>query len=101
LFPSIPCVSLSEKPIFLRPFSIFLKPLASSNQSGCFGNPGLSLYPHHLKDNTNCTVESFCEMVAKTAEIMELKNIGIGSDLCLDQPDTVVEWMRNVLFSAE
>ena len=48
---------------------------------------GLSLYPHHLKDNTNCTVESFCEMVAKTAEIMELKNIGIGSDLCLDQPD--------------
>ena len=21
--------------------------------------------------------------------------IGIGSDLCLEQPDTVVEWMRN------
>ena len=60
---------------------------------------GLSLYPHHLKDNTNCTVESFCEMVAKTAEIMELKHIGIGSDLCLDQPDTVVEWMRNGTWS--
>ena len=56
---------------------------------------GLSLYPHHLKDNTNCTIESFCEMVAKTAEIMDLKNIGIGSDLCLEQPDSVVEWMRN------
>jgi microsomal dipeptidase-like Zn-dependent dipeptidase len=60
---------------------------------------GLSLYPHHLKDNTNCTIESFCEMVAKTADIMDLKNIGIGSDLCLNQPDTVVEWMRNGTWS--
>ena len=34
-------------------------------------------------------------MVAKTAEIMGVKNIGIGSDLCLNQPDKVVEWMRN------
>jgi microsomal dipeptidase-like Zn-dependent dipeptidase len=59
------------------------------------GMLGLSLYPHHLKDNTNCTLDSFCEMVAKTAEIMDVKKIGIGSDLCLDHPDTVVEWMRN------
>jgi hypothetical protein len=34
---------------------------------------GLSLYPHHLKDNTNCTLESFCEMTAKTAEIMGIE----------------------------
>ena len=34
-------------------------------------------------------------MVARTAEIMNVKNIGIGSDLCLKQPDSVVEWMRN------
>ena len=34
-------------------------------------------------------------MVAKTAEIMNINNIGIGSDLCLDQPDNIVEWMRN------
>jgi microsomal dipeptidase-like Zn-dependent dipeptidase len=71
--------------------------LKALNDSG--GMLGLSLYPHHLKDNTNCTIESFCEMVAKTAEIMELKNIGIGSDLCLDQPDTIVEWMRNGTWS--
>ena len=56
---------------------------------------GLSLYPHHLKDGSNCTLENFCEMAAKTAEIMGAKNIGIGSDLCLNQPDRVVEWMRN------
>ena len=34
-------------------------------------------------------------MTAKTAELIGVKNIGIGSDLCLKQPDTVVEWMRN------
>ena len=60
---------------------------------------GLSLYPHHLKNNTNCTIESFCEMVARTTEIMNIKNIGIGSDLCLNQPDKVVEWMRNGTWS--
>ena len=63
------------------------------SQSG--GMIGLSLYPHHLKDGTNCTLNSFCEMVAKTADIIDVKNIGIGSDLCLYQPDKVVEWMRN------
>ena len=67
-----------------------LKLLASKG-----GILGLSLYPHHLKNNSNCTLESFCEMTAKTAEIMDVTKIGIGSDLCLDHPDTVVEWMRN------
>ena len=38
-------------------------------------------------------------MVAKTAEIMDINNIGIGSDLCLNQPDEVVEWMRNGTWS--
>ena len=67
-----------------------------SKVEGCLG---LSLYPHHLKDGTNCTLESFCEMTAKTAEIMGVKNIGIGSDLCLNHPDSVVEWMRNGTWS--
>ena len=71
--------------------------LKTLSESG--GMLGLSLYPHHLKNNTNCTIESFCEMVAKTADIMDNKNIGIGSDLCLNQPDTIVEWMRNGTWS--
>lgn len=61
-------------------------------QSG--GMLGFSLYPHHLKDGPNCTLASFCEMAARTAEIMGPAAIGIGSDLCQDQPDSVVEWMR-------
>ena len=67
-----------------------LKELAKSE-----GMLGLSLYPHHLKDTSNCTLESFCEMAAQTAELMGIKHIGIGSDLCLKQPNNVVEWMRN------
>ena len=30
---------------------------------------------------------------------MNIKNIGIGSDLCLNQPDKIVEWMRNGTWS--
>jgi len=67
--------------------------LKNLSESG--GMLGLSLYAHHLKDGSNCKLESFCEMVAKTADLIGVKNIGIGSDLCLNQPDSVVEWMRN------
>ncbi|HVJ43862.1 MAG TPA: membrane dipeptidase [Dongiaceae bacterium] len=59
------------------------------------GMLGFSLYPHHLKDGSDCTLASFCEMAARTAEIMGAEHIGIGSDLCQDQPDSVVEWMRS------
>ncbi len=96
-------IELSEKPIAithanpsfwykaLRNKSTDLLKVLADNK----GILGLSLYAHHLKDSTNCKLESFCEMAAKTAEIMGVKNIGIGSDLCLNQPDSVVEWMRN------
>ena len=100
-------IEISEKPIaithanpsFWHPAkrnksSELLKTLSDSG-----GILGLSLYPHHLKGNTNCTIDSFCEMVARTAEIMNIDNIGIGSDLCLNQPDKVVEWMRNGTWS--
>ncbi len=58
------------------------------------GMLGFSLYPHHLKDGSACTLKSFCEMVAQTADAYGVENLGIGTDLCQDQPDSVVEWMR-------
>jgi membrane dipeptidase len=58
------------------------------------GMLGFSLYPHHLKDKTDCTLQGFCEMVARTADKFGVKSLGIGSDLCHDHPDSVVEWMR-------
>ena len=58
------------------------------------GMLGFSLYPHHLKHGTDCTLASFCEAMARTAEMVGADHLGIGSDLCQDQPDSVVEWMR-------
>jgi membrane dipeptidase len=66
--------------------------LEGLGQSG--GMLGFSLYPHHLKGKGDCTLQSFCEMIARSAEIMGVDQIGLGSDLCQDQPDSVVEWMR-------
>ena len=96
-------IELSEKPIAIthanpafwhdarrNKSSELLKELGASG-----GMLGLSLYPHHLLDGTNCTLDSFCSMVAQTVEIMGVTQVGIGSDLCLKQPDSVVEWMRN------
>ncbi|MFP6732136.1 MAG: membrane dipeptidase [Alphaproteobacteria bacterium] len=67
--------------------------LSALAQSG--GMIGLSLYPHHLADGTDCTLTGFCDMVARLADLIGVSSIGIGSDLCQDQPDSVVEWMRN------
>ena len=33
-------------------------------------------------------------MAAEAADIVGIDNLGIGSDLCQDQPDEVVRWMR-------
>ena len=32
---------------------------------------------------------------AKTVDLIGIKHIGIGSDLCIGHPDSVVDWMRN------
>ncbi|MGJ8622551.1 MAG: membrane dipeptidase [Yoonia sp.] len=58
------------------------------------GMMGFSLYPHHLKGKGDCTVDSFCQMVVDAAAQFGVEHFGIGSDLCQDQPDSVVEWMR-------
>ncbi len=55
---------------------------------------GFSLYPHHLKGKSDCSVTDFCEMIARTADTFGVQNLGIGTDLCQDQPDSIVEWMR-------
>ena len=34
-------------------------------------------------------------MIADTVDLMGINSIGIGTDLCQNQPDSVVEWMRN------
>ncbi|MEO1638125.1 MAG: membrane dipeptidase [Pseudomonadota bacterium] len=58
------------------------------------GMMGFSLYPHHLNGGSDCTLANFCEMIARMADRFGVAHFGLGSDLCQDQPDSVVEWMR-------
>ena len=100
---TLDAIDISEYPIAIthaNPFSWHESKRNKSNEilkalNNSGGMIGLSMYPHHLKDGTNCTIESFCKMVAQTAELINVNQIGIGSDLCLGQPDSVVDWMRN------
>ena len=66
-----------------------IKKLSNSN-----GMLGFSLYPHHLNNSSQCSLEDFCSMIARTADLIGIDHIGFGSDLCQDQPDSIVEWMR-------
>lgn len=65
------------------------------------GMLGFSLYPHHLAGGSDCTVQAFCEMIARTADKFGIAHLGLGSDLCQNQPDSIVEWMRVGRWSKE
>lgn len=72
--------------------------LAALGESG--GMLGLSLYPFHLKNGSDCTLESFCDMAAKAADIVGVAHLGIGSDLCQNWDYSTLEWMRSGRWTA-
>lgn len=102
-FSTLEAIELSESPIVVSHANPLFwhkglrnksdDVLKALNESG--GMIGFSLYPHHLKNASNCTLQSFCEMIAETTKKISVKQIGIGSDLCIRHPDSIVEWMRN------
>lgn len=106
---TIEAADLSERPITITHANLASWQPALRNKSDDVvravtengGMMGFSLYPHHLKDKSDCTVESFCAMVAEAADKFGAAHFGIGSDLCQDQPDSVVEWMRVGRWSKE
>ena len=87
---TLDAIEISDKPIAITHANPTFWHAAKRNKSSDLlktlseqgGILGLSLYPHHLRDNTNCSLDSFCEMVARTVDIMGSNNVGIGSDLC-------------------
>lgn len=99
---TIEAADISERPIAITHANPHIWAPALRNKredvlravTGNGGMLGFSLYPHHLKGGSDCALESFCSMVADTAEKYGFQHLGIGSDLCQDQPDSVVEWMR-------
>ena len=65
------------------------------NLSQSEGMLGVSLYPFHLANGSDCLLKDFCNMIYDTAELMGINRIGIGSDLCLNWDYKVLEWMRS------
>ncbi|WP_270731586.1 membrane dipeptidase [Shimia sp. Alg240-R146] len=106
---TIEAADMSERPIAITHANLFEWSPALRNkkddviravtQNG--GMLGFSLYPHHLKDKSACSLQSFCEMIARAADAYGVAHLGIGSDLCQDQPDSIVEWMRTGRWSKE
>jgi microsomal dipeptidase-like Zn-dependent dipeptidase len=106
---TLEAMEISERPIAITHANPFAWHAAIRNKSDTVlktlgesgGMLGFSMYPHHLAGKSACTLEGFCQMIARTAELMGVERIGFGSDLCQDQPDSVVEWMRVGTWSRE
>ncbi|ACA85109.1 membrane dipeptidase [Shewanella woodyi] len=96
-------IELSERPICISHANPSFAHDALRNKSNevltalgdSGGLLGFSLYPFHLPNGSQCQLNDFCEMVAKTADLIGVDRLAIGSDLCLNQPQSVLEWMRN------
>ena len=106
---TLEAIEISERPIVIshaNPISFHdakrnksdtvLKALGHSG-----GLLGFSLYPFHLKNGPDCTLTDFCTMVADTADLIGIDHLGIGTDLCQNQPVSILEWMRNGRWSKE
>ena len=100
---TLEAIGLSERPIVISHANPHWWAPALRNKShevlkaltDAGGMMGFSLYPHHLNGKSDCRLEDFCTMIAQAAERYGVAHLGIGSDLCQDQPDSVVAWMRN------
>ncbi|WP_454695078.1 membrane dipeptidase [Achromobacter aegrifaciens] len=99
---TLEAIELSARPITISHANPHAWAQALRNKSdtvlkalaGAGGMFGFSLYPHHLKNKSDCSLDDFCAMVARTADLVGVEHLGLGSDLCQDQPDSVVQWMR-------
>ena len=100
---TLPSIELSKRPIVVSHANPAWWHPAPRNKSDTVlralvesgGMLGFSLYAHHLKGGGECTLDSFCRIVADAAERYGIDHLGLGSDLCQDQPDSIVSWMRN------
>ena len=99
---TLQAIELSERPIAVThanpvswkstPRNKSDKVLEALSESG--GMLGFSIYPNHLRNGSECKLDEFCQMVARSAEKFGIEMLGLGTDLCQGQPDEVVDWMR-------
>ena len=106
---TLEAIELSSRPVIISHANPASFHAAKRNKSDAVlrgiaesgGLLGFSTYPFHLKGASDCSLESFCDMVARTADLMGVEHIGIGTDLCQAQPLSVLEWMRNGRWSKD
>ncbi|QEA41019.1 membrane dipeptidase [Pistricoccus aurantiacus] len=106
---TLEAIELSERPVIISHANPAAWQPAKRNKSDkvlkaiaeCDGLLGFSAYPFHLKNGPDCTLEDYCDMIAATADLMGIEHIGIGTDLCQNQPVSILEWMRNGRWSKE
>ncbi|MFD2191914.1 dipeptidase [Pistricoccus aurantiacus] len=106
---TLEAIELSERPVIISHANRAAWQPAKRNKSDkvlkaiaeCDGLLGFSAYPFHLKNGPDCTLEDYCDMIAATADLMGIEHIGIGTDLCQNQPVSILEWMRNGRWSKE
>lgn len=100
---TLEAIEISERPIAITHANptFFHKALRNKSETviraigESEGMLGFSMYPFHLKNGSDCTLEEFCQMIGETADMIGIDRIGIGSDLCLNWDYTVLEWMRS------
>ena len=106
---TLEAIALSERPIAIthaNPAAWHATPrnkspavLQALAASG--GMLGFSLYPFHLRDGSDCTLAGFCRVVAETAASYGAECLGLGTDLCQEQPGSVLRWMRQGRWSRD
>ncbi len=102
-YSTLEAIRLSERPIVVSHANPQFYHSTSRNKSEKVmrglaesgGLMGFSCYPFHLSNGSATPIEEFTEMIARSADVMGVEHLGIGTDLCQDQPVEVLQWMRN------
>lgn len=76
--------SIRNKPDYV------LKELAASG-----GIMGLSFYPFHLKNTSQCSIEEMIDEIKRLIDLLGIEHLAIGSDICTGKSVLDLEYMRN------
>ena len=100
---TLEAIDISERPIAITHANPLFFHNALRNKSNDIlkalgesgGIIGFSLYPFHLKNGSDCTLQDFCQMIVDAADIVGINQVAIGSDLCEQWDYSKLEWMRS------
>jgi membrane dipeptidase len=54
---------------------------------------GICAYPHLIGGSTT-TLEEFCTLITRTVDFMGIEQVGLGTDLTINMPESFISWMR-------